>query len=169
VLRTLDMIAARATALVAILGTIGLVAEVLVILVDVIGRYFGTPLRGAQDITQMSMLVLVFGGMALCDRIGGHIAVDVFERIFPDWLKRTTDIAGALLGAAIFGGIAWNMWKSAAMSSMLRQSTNIINLPFSWFKYFIVVACVVTVFGMLARALSLSLGGALAPHKELVE
>lgn len=168
-LRTLDMIAARATALVALLGTVGLVAEVAVILVDVIGRYFGTPLRGAQDITQMSMLVLVFGGMALCDRIGGHIAVDVFERIFPDWLKRTTDIAGALLGAAIFGGIAWNMWKSAAMSSMLRQSTNIINLPFSWFKYFIVVTCIVTVFGMLARALSLSLGGALAPHKELVE
>jgi TRAP-type C4-dicarboxylate transport system permease small subunit len=117
----------------------------------------------------MSMLVLVFGGMALCDRIGGHIAVDVFERKFSDPLKRATDIAAALIGAAVFAGIAWNTWKSAAMSAMLNQSTNIINLPFAWFKYFIVVASAVTVFGMLVRALSLVLGGALAPHEEHVE
>lgn len=168
-LRILDTIAARVTALVAVLGTLGLVAEVVVILIDVIGRFFGLPLRGAQDITQMSMLVLVFGGMALCDRIGGHVSVDVFERKFSVGLRRATDIAAALLGAAIFAGIGWNMWKSAAMSAMLNQKTNIINLPFAWFKYFIVLACVITVFGMIVRAVSLILGGALAAHEERVE
>ena len=158
-LRTLDNIAGRVIALSAILGTLGLIAEVVVILIDVTGRYFGAPLTGAQDITQMSMLVLVFGGMALCDRQGGHIAVDVFERAFPGWLIRLGDLAAALVGAAIFAGIAYNMWFSARMSVMLHQATNIIYLPFAWFKYYIVVTSAIAAFGMAVRALLLMTGG----------
>lgn len=67
-LRALDTVAGRVIALSAILGTLGLLTEVAVILSDVIMRYFGAPIRGAQDVVQMSMVVLVFGGMALCDR-----------------------------------------------------------------------------------------------------
>jgi hypothetical protein len=54
----------------ALVGTLGLLVEVVVILTDVVGRYFGKPLSGAQDITQMAMVIVVFGGMALCDKIG---------------------------------------------------------------------------------------------------
>ncbi len=161
-LRILDKVADRATSLSAILGTLGLIAEVVVILIDVIGRYFGSPLRGAQDVTQMAMVVLVFGGMALCDRQGGHIAVDLFERSFPRWLVRLTDILAAALGALVFGLIAWNMWKAAGLSQMLNLSTNIIGLPKDWFQFFVVACSVITTFGMTLRAVSLSLG---APTK----
>lgn len=156
-LRTLDKIAAGVIALAAFLGTIGLVGEVVVILIDVVGRYFGAPLRGAQDISQMAMVVLVFGGMALCDRQGGHIAIDIFERRFPAWLNRIADVIGALLGAVIFVGIGWNMWKSAQISEMLNLATNIINLPKAWFQYYVVAACAVTAFGMALRALTMAL------------
>lgn len=155
---TLDKFAARLIALAALIGTIGLVAEVVVILIDVIGRYFGSPLRGAQDVTQMAMVVLVFGGMALCDRQGGHIAVDIFERSMPRWANRLGDILSALLGATIFLGIAWNMWKSAALSRMLNLSTNIINLPKDWFQYFVILCCLITAFGMILRAVTIIAG-----------
>lgn len=166
-LALLDKLAARLTNLAAIIGTLGLIAEVVIILGDVIGRYFGSPLRGAQDITQMSMLVLVFGGMALCDRIGGHIAVDIFERSFPRWLNTLGDIMSALIGATIFSGISYSMWFSAKMSDMLNQSTNIINLPFLWFKMFIVATCAIAAFGMILRAIVLMLGGK-APKEHLI-
>ncbi|MCB1389795.1 MAG: TRAP transporter small permease [Rhodobacteraceae bacterium] len=158
-LRTLDNIAGRVIALSAILGTLGLIAEVVVILIDVTGRYFGSPLRGAQDVTQMAMVVLVFGGMALCDRQGGHIAVDLFERSMPDWLIRVTDFLAATSGALIFLGIAWQMWKSAAISRMLHLATNIIYLPKDWFQYYIIACSIITAFGMTLRAVSLLLGG----------
>lgn len=157
-LRTLDKLAERVIALSAILGTLGLLSEVVVILADVIGRYFGSPLRGAQDVSQMAMVVLVFGGMALCDRQGGHIAVDLFERSYPAWLNRLTDILAALIGAVIFTLIAWNMWKAAELSRLLNLSTNIIRLPKDWFQIYVVASCVVTAFGMGLRALLLSLG-----------
>lgn len=163
-LRTLDTFAGRVIALSALLGTIGLLAEVGVILVDVTGRYFGAPLRGAQDITQMAMVILVFGGMALCDRQGGHIAVDIFESRFPIWMNRLSDILSALLGAVIFLGIAWTMWESAALSRLLRLATNIIHLPKAYFQYYVIAACLVTAFGMGLRALTLTLGA--RGHKE---
>ena len=42
----------------ALILTLGLLTEVVVILIDVIGRYFGQPLTGAQDISQMAMTKL---------------------------------------------------------------------------------------------------------------
>lgn len=158
-LRALDNLAGRVIALSAFLGTLGLLTEVVVILADVTGRYFGAPIRGAQDITQMSMVVLVFGGMAICDRQGGHIAVDLFERHFPNWMNRLGDIVAALLGAAIFLGIAWTMYESSIISRMLRSATNIIGLPKVWFQYYVIVSCVITAFGMTLKALVLVSGG----------
>ena len=40
------------------------------ILYDVIGRALGSPLYGSQDLVTMTMIILVFGGMAICDRRG---------------------------------------------------------------------------------------------------
>ena len=141
----------------ALIGTLGLITEVVVILIDVIGRFFGHPLTGAQDISQMAMVVLVFGAMAMCDKVGGHISVDLFEMAMPSWLLRTSDTLSALLGAAIFFGIAWTTLESAALSKMLNLATNIIGLPKVWFQYFVVAAALVTATGMLLRAISLML------------
>lgn len=153
----------RLIGLSALLGTLALVGEVVVIMIDVIGRYFGAPLRGAQDISQMAMVIVVFGGMAYCDKLGGHIAVGIFERVFPDWLNRAGDVVAALLGAAIFVGLAWTIWQSAALSRMLHLATNIIYLPKAWFQYAAVAMSLITAFGMLLRAIGLTFGHARSP------
>lgn len=150
----------------AIVGALGLLVEVVVILVDVVGRYFGAPLVGAQDISQMAMVILVFGGMALCDRLGGHISVDVFEPAFPRWLNHWVDVCAALLGAAIFAGIAWTVYESAKLSQMLNLATNIIRLPKFWFQYALCVFALVTALGMLLRAAEMLLRGSQAPHRQ---
>lgn len=145
--------------LAAVVGAVGLVAEVVVILVDVVGRYFGAPLRGAQDVSMMAMTIVVFGGMALCDRLGGHISVDVFEPSFPDWLNRLGDIVAALLGAAIFAGIAWTVWESSMLSLMLNLKTNIILWPKAWFQWAVCIFSAIAAMGMLLRTVELSMGG----------
>ena len=78
----------RLIGLSATIGALGLLVEVAVILTDVIGRALGDPLYGSQDMITMTMVILVFGGMAMCDRDGGHIAVDIFEPHYPLWLNR---------------------------------------------------------------------------------
>ena len=52
------------------LGALGLLVEVIVIMIDVVGRFFGSPLYGSQDMVTMGMVVLVFGGMAMFSENG---------------------------------------------------------------------------------------------------
>lgn len=142
----------------ATIGTLGLLAVVGVILVDVIGRALGKPLYGSQDLITMAFVLVVFGAMALCDRAGGHIAVDLFERYYPDWLNRMADVVAALLGVAIFAALAWAVYDSAKISQMLNLSTNLLRLPKVWFQWALCGFSVVAALGMLLRAVELTLG-----------
>lgn len=154
-LKRLNKIADRLISLSALIGGIGLIVEVIVILIDVIGRFFDMPLVGAQDISQMSMIVLVFGAMALCDKTGGHIAVDIFENAFPTWLNRLIDIFSALAGALIFALIAWAIYESSKISQMLHLATNIIYLPKVYFQWAVCAFSMITSLAMLLRGISL--------------
>lgn len=141
------------------IGALGLLVEVVVILTDVVGRALGSPLYGSQDMITMAMVILVFGGMAMCDREGGHIAVDLFEPRFPDWMNRGIDIIAALLGALIFAFIAYAIVESAKLSVMLNLSTNLLRLPKAWFQWGLAGLSIVTALGMLLRAAELTFSG----------
>lgn len=141
------------------IGSLGLIFEVVLILIDVIGRALGAPLYGSQDLTTMTMVILVFGGMALCDRNGGHISVDLFERYYPARMNRVIDILAALLGAVIFAALAYAVHESAKLSVMLNLSTNLLRLPKAWFQEAMVALSLLTALGMTLRALELALSG----------
>lgn len=141
------------------IGAIGLLVEVAVIVIDVVGRAFGSPLFGSQDMITMAMVILVFGGMALCDRNGGHIAVDLLEPYYPPAMNRFIDIAGALLGAVIFAFIAWAIIESAKLSILLNLSTNLLRLSKAWFQWALTGFAILTSLGMLLRAIELAVSG----------
>lgn len=158
-LQSLRKWADRLIGLSATIGALAVLLEVGVILVDVIGRAFGKPMFGSQDLITMTMVILVFGGMALCDRKGGHIAVDLLEHRYPPAMNRVIDIAAALLGAVIFGFIAWAVFDSARISQMLNLSTNLLRLPKVWFQWALCGFAIMTALGMALRAAELALSG----------
>ncbi len=144
----------------AFIGSAGLIFEMLVILVDVIGRAFGSPMFGSQDLITMTMILIVFGAMALCDRQGGHIAVDLLERRFPQKLNRMIDALSALMGAVIFVMLAWAVYKVVAINVRFNMpdSTNLLNLPMTWFRIILIVFAIITSLGMLLRSIELATG-----------
>ncbi len=143
----------------AALGALGLIFEVIIILADVIGRAMGSPLYGSQDIVTMTMVILLFGAMALCDCQGGHISVDLFERSYPAVLNRLIDVFSALLGTVIFVGIAYAVNESAKISTMLNLSTNLLLIPKAWFQNGLSIFALITAAGMALRAVELTLSG----------
>ena len=156
VLRTL---ADRLIGLSAFIGMVGLTVEMTVILIDVIGRALGHPLYGSHDLVTMTMSLIVFGGMALCDYKGGHVSVDLFERNFPPALNRVMDILSAIAGAVIFAGIAYYMYDYSKISVMLNRQTNLLDLPVAWYQWAIAALSVITALAMLLRAFELALLG----------
>ena len=158
-LATTRKLADRLIGLSAAIGALGLIIETGIILTDVVGRALGAPLYGSQDLITMTMVILVFGAMALCDRQGGHISVDLFERYYPPALNRAIDIVSAVIGAVIFLGIAYAVNESAKLSVMLNLSTNLLRLPKAWFQNGLSVFALLTAIGMTLRAVELALSG----------
>lgn len=158
-LRRLRARADRLIGLSATLGSVGLLIVVAVILVDVVGRALGRPLYGSQDMVTMVMIILVFGGMALCDRQGGHIAVDLLEGRFATGFNRAIDVFSALLGATIFLFMAWAVWDSARLSVMLNLKTNLLLWPKAWFQWALCGLAVLTALGMVLRAVEIAVEG----------
>ncbi|WP_277811339.1 TRAP transporter small permease [Chromohalobacter canadensis] len=141
----------RLVSLSSIIGTLALIFIVLVTLVDVTGRLFGFPLTGAQDLSEMTMVIVVFGGMALCDKQGGNIAVDIFEDKFPRKMNFFLDIAGWVIGCAIFTAIGYTMIGAAEISELLNLSSNIIGIPKGPFQYAVAFFAFLTALAMFAR------------------
>jgi TRAP-type C4-dicarboxylate transport system permease small subunit len=152
-------IADRLIGLSATIGSLALAVLVGVILVDVIGSQFGRPVYGALDVTIMAMVIVVFGGMALCDRRGGHISVDLLERRFSPMMNRIIDAGSAALGAAIFVTLAWAVFESAKISELLNLSTNLLRLPKAWFQYALCALAILTALGMALRAIEIAITG----------
>lgn len=152
-------LADRLIGLSAAIGATALIGIVVVILIDVIGRALGSPLYGSQDITTMASVILVFAPMALCDRLGGHISVDLLERYFPDAVNRGIDIFVAFLGAVIFGWLALATWDSAQLSLMLNLSTNLLYLQKAYFQWAAIGFMSLASLGLALRALELLLTG----------
>lgn len=132
-----------------------------VILVDVIGRAISSPLYGSQDLTMSGMVILVFGAMALCDRNGGHIAVDIFENRYPPAMNRVIDVVAALTGAVIFVGLAWAIYDVIALNSRfgISSRTNLLGINIDHFRRALVIFCVFTALGMALRAIELAFDG----------
>ena len=151
-------LADRLIGLSATIGALGLLVEVVIILTDVIGRAMGKPPYGSQDLTTMTMVIVVFGAMALCDRNGGHIAVDIFERYYPPALNRFIDILSAVVGAVIFFGLAWAVYGVVALNARfgISSKTNLLGLPIDWFRWALVAFAVLTALGMLLRAFEMA-------------
>ena len=144
----------------AVAGSLALMVIVATVLVDVTGRYFGSPLYGAQDIVQMAAVFVVFGGMAFCERRGGHIQVDLLERAFSDRVNRALLIAGAVAGAVVFALIAWQMWEASKLARMLNMATNILSLPRWPFQYAVAALSGVASIALAVKAVALARGRA---------
>ncbi len=69
---------------------------------------FGTPLPLTLEVVSYYyMLVVAFIPLAMVERKGGHIKVDLLVQFFPPMLQRLIDATMALAGAAFFGLVAW--------------------------------------------------------------
>jgi TRAP-type C4-dicarboxylate transport system permease small subunit len=158
-LERIRTLADRLIGLSAAIGSLALIVVVIVILIDVIGRAFGKPLYGGQDMTTMAAVIVVLAPMALCDRFGGHISVDLFERYFPNVMNRAIDIFVAILGAIIFATLAWATWESAKLSLLLNLSTNLLYIPKAWFQWAAIGFVSLASLGLALRALELTVTG----------
>jgi TRAP-type transport system small permease protein len=117
-----------------------LLAMMLLTVVDVVARYaFNRPLRGAFEVTELMLLVLIFAGLPLVSYADEHALMDFIDRLLglraQHALRRAVH---ALCGSFMFL-LAWLTWLKADRIWAYRDSTDVLRIVYGPFVYFMAV------------------------------
>jgi len=121
---------------------------------DVAGRYFfGAPIPGGFEITELAMGALIFTGLPLATLRGQQVTVDLFDAAVPRALRAGRDFAIHLLAAGCLGALAWRLWVKAGQMVASGDTTATLHIPVPPLVYYMSMQAAVTAVVLLALAL----------------
>jgi TRAP-type C4-dicarboxylate transport system permease small subunit len=117
-----------------------LLAMMFLTVVDVVARYvFSRPVRGAFEVTELMLLVLIFAGLPLVSFSDEHAVMDFIDRLFGprgrDRLQRFVQVANA----SFMFLLAWLVWRKADRIWAYRDATDVLRIVYGPFVYFMAV------------------------------
>ena len=117
-----------------------LLAMMALTVVDVVARYvFSRPVRGAFEVTELMLLVLIFAGLPLVSFSDEHAVMDFIDRILGSrgqrWLERLVQVACA----AFMFLLAWLVWRKADRIWAYRDTTDVLRIVYGPFVYFMAI------------------------------
>jgi TRAP-type transport system small permease protein len=114
-----------------------LLAMMLLTVLDVVGRYvFNRPVRGAFEITELMLVVLIFAGLPLVSYADEHAVMDFIDRLLAPGRRRTLRRAVQAACAAFMFLLAWLVWLKADRIWAYRDTTDVLRIVYGPFVYF---------------------------------
>lgn len=113
-----------------LMSAIALFTIMWLTLIDVTGRkFFDHSLPGGLELTEILMVIVIFGALPLVSWRGEHVVFDSFDHLIPLWLKDLQNRLVELLSALTFAGLAWLMTQRAERFTEYGDTT--VYLQFS--------------------------------------
>jgi len=105
--------------------------------VDVVARYvFNRPLRGAFEVTELMLLVLIFAGLPLVTHAGEHVTMDLIDRYLGAPTRHLMSRLVELGSAALMFLLTWLMWIKAGRIAGYGDTTDVLRITVGPFVYF---------------------------------
>ncbi|HZM34590.1 MAG TPA: TRAP transporter small permease [Burkholderiales bacterium] len=97
---------------------------------QVLGRtLFNTPVRGYIDFVELSMATFAFLGIAYCQRLGGHVRMEMVLKAMRGRLLWGSEVLGTVVALAVIAVLIWYGWGHFLRAYQLGDSTIDAELP----------------------------------------
>ena len=112
---------------------------------DVVARYLlNRPIRGGFEMTELTLLVLIFAGLPLVSRADEHVTMDFIDRLLPPrgrvaWIRVMHAVC-----AAIMFFLTWQVWIKATRISSYSDTTDVLRITIGPFVYFMAMMIALT-------------------------
>ena len=127
----------RVEAILGVAASAILFAMMLLTFVDVVARYaFNRPLRGAFEVTELMLLVLIFAGLPLVSFGDEHAVMDFVDRLLSGPALRRLERVVHAASAAFLVLLAWLTWLKADRIWAYRDATDVLRIVYGPFVYF---------------------------------
>lgn len=126
-----------------LLGTLGMIISMFLGFADVVGtKFFGWPVPGTMEITESTMVLIVFGALAFTQAQRGHIRVEIFYTDRGPRTKAFMDAVTHLVAIAFFALVTWQGFSEALYSLQINESTmGSIRFPLFPARLLLVTGC----------------------------
>jgi len=127
----------RIDAVLGIAASVLLFGMMLLTFADVVARYLlNLPIRGAFEVTELTLLVLIFAGLPLVSRADEHVTMDFIDRLLPPAGQRALVRLAHAACAAIMFFLTWQVWIKAGTISAYGDTTDVLRISVGPFVYF---------------------------------
>jgi TRAP-type C4-dicarboxylate transport system permease small subunit len=117
-----------------------LLAMMLLTVVDVVARYvFNRPVRGAFEVTELMLLVLIFAGLPLVSWSDEHAVMDFIDRLLGPRGQRRLEALVQCVNAGFLFLLAWLVWLKADRIRAYGDATDVLRIVYGPFVYFMAV------------------------------
>jgi TRAP-type transport system small permease protein len=131
----------RALRLLAYAGGLVLAGLVLLVVYEITMRYFfGRPLRGGYEITELAMSVIVACGLPYTAIVRGHVSVDILSGLFDRPAFRWLNFLIHAAGAALLALLSWESIEYAMRSFATGDVSNMMKIPKSPFQFAVAIS-----------------------------
>jgi len=140
------------------LAAAALVALMVVVLVDVVGRdAFNRPLAAGTELTELGMALLAFVAFPLLALRQRDITVDLYDFIGGGngGTKKFQVVLAGLVGAIVYALLAWQMVTFARRAVQSGEATSQMGLPLAWVWWAMCVLAVMAAAASLAVAVAI--------------
>ena len=107
-----------------LLGSVGMMLSMLICFADVVGTNFlDWPVPGTLEITESTMVLIVFGALAFTQEKRGHIRVEILHNYMSARWKSLADLVTHFLALVFFVLLAWYSLGELSYSWEIQEAT----------------------------------------------
>jgi TRAP-type C4-dicarboxylate transport system permease small subunit len=127
----------KADAVLGIAASILLLGMMLLTFADVVARYLlNRPIRGAFEVTELMLMVVIFAGLPLVSHADEHVTMDFIDRVLPEDARRVLIRLVHAFCAAIMFFLTWQVWIKAGKIAGYGDTTDVLRIVVGPFVYF---------------------------------
>lgn len=109
-----------------------LILMVLVVVLQVIFRYFGNPLSWPEEVARWTMIWVTFAGASYAFKNGGLIRVEFFvNKYFKPGAQKVINIIDMALLAVTFGYLLYSSVLYMMLTIKKHQAYNVTQMPYA--------------------------------------
>jgi len=132
----------------AVLSGLLLAAITLLTVADVALRYLANaPLVGVLEATELAMVALIMLALPHCAASGGHVRVDLLERLLGRRGRAASDALIGVLSLVVLGFLVWNTVLKAADAYEFGDRVNTLFVPL-W-PFYVLIAASMAIYALI--------------------
>lgn len=138
--------------------TLAFMTVLSVVNVLVMRKALNAPIRGAEDLMVLALVVVVAVAIPFGARTGAHIEIELLETAMPRRVGQASLALMKVIAAAVMTVLAWRLWEAGGQAGRFGESSQTLVISFG--PFYRILAISALVYGViLILELLLLLGG----------